>query len=1188
MSIPSSRFATPPAAVSAGFTAWIALVVILISLLVLGGWILDITELKGIRPGLATMKPLTAAGLLLSGIALRLLHRDEGNRLRRNLGLGFSALVGLIGGLVLLEYLANINFAFEQWLFHDAKLAEGKLYPGRPAASTAYCLLLAGIALMTLDAGAVWLAPFLALQILLISLFALVGYAYDVSAFYQIKPYTPTALHTAALLFVFAVGLLSACSKRCMDWTSSHLAGSIIALRLLPAAFLLPFAIDLLELKIHRSGLFDADLGWAFFVTFHVVAFSVLIYAAAKLLNRANAERSANFTALRENEERFRLLFDASPNGVLMTDLEGNIELINRQAEALFGYAAGQLPGRKVETLLRDSAQDCHYEHPEPFAAALQSGAMKTGGEMTGLRRDGTKFIAQTDWNPLATPKGKMLLITLVDVTERKRIEEDRNRFVALANASVEFIGMCDQDFKPFYVNPAGLRMIGLENLDAARRVRAQDCFFSKDQAFIIHKFFPRVMREGHAEVEIRFRHFQTGKAIWMLFNVFNLHDEKGRLSGWATVSRNIHEHKQAEAALQRERSLLVSVMQTTDVMLVFLDTQFNFVWVNPAYADTCRMKPEEMMGKNHFALYPDAENEAIFRHVRDTGEAVFYKDKPFVFPDQPERGTTYWDWSLTPVKKPGGSISGLVFSLHETTKFKQAQEALVASQNRLQLALLASKGGAWDWDVTRDVVTVSDSYRELYGLSPDQPVSYESWLGTVHPDDRERCRSHCEECFRTEMEFKIEFRILHPQRGLLWLEGIGHLERDAEGRPVRFVGINLDITERKQVEEAHRESEERLRLAWQATRDVIWDWDILHDAQRWSVAGAEVFGWRDAVDAPQTARWALERMHSDDRLRVTADLRAVLDDPACNHWEDEYRFVRANGGYADVLDRGFVIRDDHGKPIRMIGSMQDITERKRAEEKMQAINLALEQQAALRTQELECVNARLKNELIERERAESRIATSLREKEVLLKEIHHRVKNNLQVIASLLRLQADSLSDPAARASFLDSQQRVHSMALAHEYLYQSRGLASINMAEYISNLVNSTRRSYRHFASSIELRVQIADIELDIEQAVPLGLIISELVANCFKHAFTPPHANPPGKLWIKLTNASADSLILEVGDNGRGIPDGVNVAQPLSMGLHLVQSFVLQLNGQLTVQRGPETVFSIFIPKKKINHA
>jgi len=149
---------------------------------------------------------------------------------------------------------------------------------------------------------------------------------------------------------------------------------------------------------------------------------------------------------------------------------------------------------------------------------------------------------------------------------------------------------------------------------------------------------------------------------------------------------RDISERRRMEEALRQERALLGNVTGSTDVMLVYLDPQFNFVWVNKAYADTCRMTPVEMIGKNHFALYPDEENESIFRRVRATGEPVFFKDKPFVFPDQPERGVTYWDWSLTAVKDSSGSVSGLVFSLRETTPFVRTRQALRESDERYRL----------------------------------------------------------------------------------------------------------------------------------------------------------------------------------------------------------------------------------------------------------------------------------------------------------------------------------------------------------------------------------------------------------------------------------------------------------------------------------------------------------------------
>jgi PAS domain S-box-containing protein len=187
---------------------------------------------------------------------------------------------------------------------------------------------------------------------------------------------------------------------------------------------------------------------------------------------------------------------------------------------------------------------------------------------------------------------------------------------------------------------------------------------------------YGRVARTGQPErFEMHFRPLD----LWLAIAVYSPQPDY-----FVAVFDNITDRKRAEEALRRERQLVDSVTKATDVMLVYLDRDFTFVWVNDAYAATCQMRPEALIGKNHFAVYPHAENEAIFRRVRDSGEPVFYKDKPFEFPDQPERGVTYWDWSLVPVREAGGPVLGLVFSLRETTKYKQAELALRAARERL------------------------------------------------------------------------------------------------------------------------------------------------------------------------------------------------------------------------------------------------------------------------------------------------------------------------------------------------------------------------------------------------------------------------------------------------------------------------------------------------------------------------
>jgi two-component sensor histidine kinase len=197
----------------------------------------------------------------------------------------------------------------------------------------------------------------------------------------------------------------------------------------------------------------------------------------------------------------------------------------------------------------------------------------------------------------------------------------------------------------------------------------------------------------------------------------------------------------------------------------------------------------------------------------------------------------------------------------------------------------------------------------------------------------------------------------------------------------------------------------------------------------------------------------------------------------------------------------------------------------------------------------------------------------SLREKEVLLKEIHHRVKNNLQVVSSLLNLQAHRISDAAGREMFRDSQNRVRSMALIHEKLYQSSNLATIDFGEYIRNLCTFLWRSYGAKATLIALEVQVESVALGIGQAVPCSLILHELLSNALKHAFP---GGRPGQITVQLTHCENNRLELIVGDDGIGISVDVIPANATSLGFELVNTLVNQLNGELWLEREHGTTF------------
>jgi PAS domain S-box-containing protein len=235
-------------------------------------------------------------------------------------------------------------------------------------------------------------------------------------------------------------------------------------------------------------------------------------------------------------------------------------------------------------------------------------------------------------------------------------------------------------------------------------------------------------------------------------------------------------------------------------------------------------------------------------------------------------------------------------------------------------------------------------------------------------------------------------------------------------------------------------------------------------------------------------------------------------------------------------------LRDAEGKTLYIVGQIQDISDKKLAGEHLKA---------------------------------------SLKEKEILLSEIHHRVKNNMQVISSLLKIQSDKIQDKAYADMFKESNDRIRSMSLVHEKLYQSKDFANVDFNGYVKGLVNSLFRSYGIDTNKIKAKIEVEGISLGVDTAVPCGLLINELVSNSLKHAF-PEKRN--GEIRIALRSINEDEFELKVSDDGIGIPQDLDIKNTESFGMELISILVDQLDGQIDLDRTAGTRYQIKLKRQK----
>jgi PAS domain S-box-containing protein len=376
----------------------------------------------------------------------------------------------------------------------------------------------------------------------------------------------------------------------------------------------------------------------------------------------------------------------------------------------------------------------------------------------------------------------------------------------------------------------------------------------------------------------------------------------------------------------------------------------------------------------------------------------------------------------------------------------------------------------------------------------------------------------------------ELTYRIRHKNGDWVWLLDRNYPTRLPDGR-IAFAGIALDVSALKHAEQALEESEERFDLAMRFTKDGLYDWDLRTNEIYYSPGWKRMLGYEPEEVADELSEW--ERLtHEQDVKAAYAQLQDLLEGNR-SRFEREIRMRHKDGHWVDVLARGNVVFDENGAGVRVVGTHVDITNRKRMETDLAALAEAKGQ---------------------------------------LLKELNHRVKNNLQMVSSLVRLK-DAALGPEVDLSDIVSQ--IAAIRGLHEILSVAEDVRAVQLRDYLDHILSTVFSLAR---GRVHVRNDVGDASVASSTAVAIGLIVNEMATNAMKHGF----GTEPATFSIEMiTDTYTRQSVLIISNSGSPVPDEVDLDNPRTIGLRLISALASQLGARLEMQRSPNPVFTLRLP-------
>ncbi len=811
---------------------------------------------------------------------------------------------------------------------------------------------------------------------------------------------------------------------------------------------------------------------------------------------------------------------------VLVTELDaqGRIRYLNPFLERLTGWSLQEVEGRDwFETFLPEEDRG---RIRDLFREAMAATPSRSNVNAILTRRGERREIAWND-QVIADEEGRNCLLAIgMDITETLQLREKTRLAEAAIDSSPNPIAFADPAGKLSYVNEAFVRTWKLASREEALGRPAAS--FWQDRA-AAEKVVQALHREGSWTGVLAAR-LADGSSLELHLSAHAVRDSQGRISALMAWFQDVSQTREAQRALHRSQELLRRILDSIRTFVVVFSAEGGILEANQSALNLVGMQRQEVVGRTlaEVPWWKDRPETDRVRSCLLQAAAGAPVRAEFTLTAADGRRVVL-DMAFRPIREDGHLR--IVVCGMDVTERTESLRVLEASEEKYRQLHQSIRDAFLSTDLQGRILECNPAFESLAGYSrqelqqlPAGALSVETWP-LDEPETRHRILTEGDSGLR-------EMRLRRKDGAVRTVELRTFLIRDRRQQPAAVWSLIRDISERRAMEEALRASEARLREAQQLAGFGNWELDLRTGELNWSEETCRIFEITPQEFTGSEAAF-YSRVHPEDREMVQqAYLRSLQERTP---YTIIHRVLLPDGRIKYVQEHCVTFYDHDGRPVRSLGTVQDITASHIAHLKLEA---------------------------------------SLREKEVLLRELHHRVKNNLQILSSLLHFQSQKTG---ASEVLRETQDRLRSLQLVHERLYRSSDLARVELGAYVEDLCRQLQLSLHDRCPGGRLEVRAASVEVPSQTAVPVGMLLTELVTNAFKHGLKDATY---GVVRVE-TRVEGDVLRLRVEDSGPGLTGPAVPPAGGSFGLRLVQELVEQLHGTLEVSTGPGWPVCIAIP-------